>query len=77
MIAENKLIHQQSFGYDMLRCNINNVMDAPYSEYNNFVEQSFCLPLKSEIDKYIIKVISQSMIDVDAYIELDLKDLKI
>ncbi len=77
VVSENKLVHQQSFGYDMFKCNINNVMDAPYSEYNNFVEQSFCLPLKNDIDSYLIKVISQNMIDVDAYIQIDLKDLKI
>ena len=61
----------------MFKCNINNVMDAPYSEYNNFIDQTFCLPLKKDIDHYLIKVISQNMIDIDAYIEIDLKDLKI
>lgn len=60
----------------MLRCNTNNVLDAPYSEYNNFVEQTFCLPIKNNIDKYLIKIISQNMVDVDAFIEIDLKDIK-
>lgn len=75
VVSNNKLIYQQSFAYNMLKCNNSSLQDQPYSEHNNFTNQTFCLPLKKDIDEYTIKIISQSMIDVDAYLSIDLRGI--